>query len=149
MWKYAPVSTATVKLWALFWVDGFVPTEVGVIITPKSGDVVNINLGDLGHAGGPTKNPVAYELPVSPLNLNVDVDLNRFKFPVESLTVMNPITLDDGVVTLTLMKLAQAIPAGTNPDPSTYIVRYHRKIGPGPFIFSRDLSPGVQKGAPR
>lgn len=147
---YVPKPNATVKDWIGWYVDertdDLSNKRAGVTITAVNGDVVNVSLNDTGAKGGPTGNPLAVTLPVSPLNINENVDLNRFKVPFESLVVLNTVVLNPEV-TLTLMVLAP----GQNADNARpKKIQYHRKIHNSLFItVTIDLFPTISPTAPR
>jgi hypothetical protein len=145
---YVPKPNATVKDWIGWYVDertdDLSNKRAGVTITAVNGDIVHVNLNDIGAKGGPTGNPVALTLPVAPLNISENVDLNRFKVPIESIVVLNTVTLNPDV-TLTLMVLAPGQTAGPNKK-----IQYHRRIQDSlNLAVSIDLFPTNSPTAPR
>ncbi len=148
---YVPKPNATVKDWLGSYVDqrsdDLSNKRAGVIVTAVSGDTVHMELSDIGQQGGPTGNPVAVKLPVPPLDIKTDVDLNRFKVPMESVVVLNTVTLDSDQVTLTLMVLAPGQNSGTA---ETKFIKYQRKIYDSQYMATViDLYPTIGPGAPR
>jgi hypothetical protein len=147
---YVPKPNATVKDWLGWYVDertdDLSNKRAGLTVTAVSGDVVNMSLSDSGKEGGPTGNPTVLTLPVPPLKIDLNVDLNRFKVPIESLTVLNTVTLDPDV-TLTLLVLAPGQNAG-QAQPKK--IQYHRKLlNSLYFSVTIDLFPTISPTAPR
>ena len=148
MSTYIPVKLATIKEWQGNWYSG---DQVRLTITPKTGDIVSVNLKDTGSPGGPGNRPTEIKVPVAVFSFTGDVDLNQAKIPVESsLIVKNPISLNSGEATLTLMGLPP------NPTPMSlagnpFIIRYQRKLHGSNFLtLSIDLNFGDgPSGVPR
>jgi hypothetical protein len=147
---YVPMPNAAVKDWLGSYVDERTDDldnkRAGVIVTAVNGDVVNMSLSDSGKAGGPAENPKEWNLPVPPLKIDEHVDLNRFKVPIESFTVLNTVMLDPQV-TLTLLVLAPGQNAG---QAAPKKIQYHRNLQDSKyFSVTIDLFPTVPPGAPR
>ncbi len=142
MANYVPKPIATVEDWLGVWLNR--PRYRIDITQPPSipgdrGDTVHLQIDDLGATGGPGPNAKELKRPISPLSITTDLDLAKFRFRfAESVTVMNTITLDSGVVTLTLM-VAPPDQSGSHGQ----IIRFHRQIDESEFLVTTvDLTKG-------
>jgi hypothetical protein len=141
--RYIPKPIATVNDWVGSWwnfdgppFDLSVPPAVRLWITLQQGDTVQIGLDDSGLPGDPPPNPRELPLVVPPLNLQAVVDLSQFvqRHLEQGHIIMNTISLDSDVVTLTLMMPDPHQPSFSFTDlprPPGFppiAVQYHRKL---------------------